>query len=161
MEEAGEHQMEARERFLESLKELFIASLRYSIGMDTQVETFREARRRVEVGWMGLEAAPACDPRAEDFREHVASVRARIGDNLFYDKGAADEAIAEYEAALALDPDCLEALKGIIAAYLQGSERRPAQALPYALRLAEFEPGRSRDIEYIRTLIAAQTARTE
>jgi hypothetical protein len=75
---------------------------------------------------------------------------------LFYGSGATDEAIAAFEAGLALAPNHTDSLKGIIAAYLQGSNRRPQKALPYAERLAAMDPSRAEDVKYICSLIAGR-----
>jgi len=93
------------------------------------------------------------EARHADFADATASLLARIGDDLFYGRGAADEAIAAYDLALAIAPRHEESLKGIIAAYLQGSDRRPERALPYAERLAAIDPRRERDVVYISSLI--------
>ena len=160
MEDTDKSREETLDGFRKALQEQFVAVFGYVVGVESTVAPFREARRKVEACWIEVEAAFAGHPHWEDMVKDTANVRVRVGDDLFYDKGAAVEAIAEYEAALALDPWCTEALKGIIAACLQGEECRAEQALPYALRLVELEPGRAADVEYIRSLIKAQTTST-
>ena len=59
-----------------------------------------------------------------------------------------------FDVALSTAPRHSESLKGIIAAYLQGSEARPERALPYAERLVAIDPSRARDVIYIRSLMA-------
>jgi hypothetical protein len=91
-----------------------------------------------------------------DYAGRTASVMARIGDDLFDGSGATDEAIAAFEAGLAMAPTHAESLKGIVAACLQGSDRRPEKALPYAERLAALDPRQERNVQYIRSLMAGR-----
>jgi len=109
------------------------------------------ARKAMDKRWAVFAKRFASHADFAAARHHIAQVRARLGDDFFYDRGNYREAITEYAAALALEADCLDALSGIVATYLQGT-LDPAAALPYAIRRAELDPARQRDVEYIRQL---------
>lgn len=129
------------------------ASLAISFSGDREkTAEYNEKLTAVGEAWRAFVDGSA-EARHAEFADATASLLARIGDDLFYGRGAADEAIAAYELALAIAPAHQESLKGIIAAYLQGSNRRPACALPFAERLAAADPGRQGDVDYIRALI--------
>jgi hypothetical protein len=111
------------------------------------------ARKAMDKRWTVFAKRFASHAEFEGVRHHVAQLRARLGDDFFYDRGNYRQAITEYEASLALDAHCMDALSGIVATYLQGT-LDPAAALPYAIRRAELNPGRQRDVDYIRGLLS-------
>lgn len=113
------------------------------------------ALAELATAWHAFESTLQDAERA-DYAGRTASLLARIGDDLFYDFGATNDAITAFELGLSMAPHHAESLKGIIAAYLQGSDPRPAQALPYAERLAGIDPGHERSVTYIRSLIAGR-----
>jgi hypothetical protein len=129
-------------------------SLRGFPGPDERANFFL-ALADVAIAWPAFEFTLPEAERA-DYAGRTASVMARIGDDLFYGSGATDEAIAAFEAGLSMAPNHSESLKGIVAAYLQGSDRRPEKALPYAERLAASDPRQERNVRYIRSLIAGR-----
>ena len=144
----GTEDLEDRiEAFVGLLEKLFAASMEYRWDLEASAQRLHEARRLVDAAWAEIDAAMAGEPRQAELRRAAADSRARIGDNLFYDKGDADEAIAEYEGALAFDADSVEALKGIVAAYLQGSDRRP-QPLRYDRPIGQSPPGLWRYLDH-------------
>lgn len=113
---------------------------------------FLAALGKLAEAWKHLEPTLREADRA-DQADHTASLLAGLGEDAFYDFGAANEAIATFELALSMSPRHVPSLKGIIAAYLQGDERRPAHALPFAERLAAIDPGHERSVRYIRSLM--------
>lgn len=144
---------ELHRRLVRALEDLISASIGYARYDEEKDAALGEAGRASTVAWRELAAVCAGDPRFPELQRQVASVRASIGDRLFYDQNASDEAIAEFAAALELDPQCLPALKGIVAAYLQGEVRRPKEALPHLEALAAIEPRYRSDVDWVRTLI--------
>ena len=145
--------MAALEHLQNSLEAAYDTSRRL-IGLldDDKRSRYTQALTVVGDGWRAFEAELE-EAARHDYADRTATILSRIGDELFYSFGHADEAIATFELALSIAPRHAESLKGIIAAYLQGSARRPAHALPYAERLAAIDPGRQRDVVYIRSLL--------
>jgi hypothetical protein len=91
---------------------------------ETRREPYLAALAELSDAWRAVDEGPEHDVPSE-FADRTASLVARIGDDLFYGTGAADKAIAAFETALSIAPRNTVTLAGIIAAYLQGSVRRP------------------------------------
>lgn len=137
----------------ELLKELHMHALDCEFWNEDNILRYRQFRLRVDDTWKKMSERCIRNPYLERLKKFVAKARADIGDILFYDIGISKDAIVEYESALSCEPDNLQALKGIIAAYLQGSKIEPKKALPYAIRLAKIEPRYSNSVSYIESLI--------
>ena len=111
---------------------------------------FHEALAKLRQTWSSFASGPAL---RDDDCQRVAGVVGEMGDRLFYEDGDSEGAIAAYDFALSLEPRNLLALKGIVAAHLQGEDHQPEKAFPYALRLADVDPGSQQLVMYIRSLI--------
>lgn len=111
------------------------------------------ARKVLDKRWTKFAERFASHEDFEDVRQRVAQLHARLGDDFFYDRGDYPQAIKEYEASLALNADCMDALSGIVAVYLQGTDVNPAAALPYAIHRAELDPAKQADVAYVRSLL--------
>ena len=134
------------------LMELYSRAVDYSDWDRTSLEKLRKYRLHVDAVFEQVKAGihASC---MDSFLKFIAKMRAFIGDYLFYDRHTTEESIAEYKAALAIDPFCQEALNGIVAAYLQGEDMRPQEALPYAKVRAQLDPQKKNDVSYIESLI--------
>ena len=62
------------------------------------------ARKAMDKRWAVFAKRFASHADFAAARHHIAQVRARLGDDFFYDRGNYREAITEYAAALALKP---------------------------------------------------------
>ena len=136
-----------------TMERLIEVSLDYGWYRDSSVEEFRKTLQEAHTLWSELTDRFPDHPRLESFREGFVRALGRIGDRLFYDQGASADAIRVFEFALSIDPASTQALSGIVAAYLQGSEVDPEKALPYATRLAELQPRHDSTVSYIESLI--------
>src|SRR5262245_56091199 len=121
-----------------------------------------------DAGWREQVGA-ACRAFADEWAVHVRGLEpqaltaernvvvrflVKLGDDLFYGGGESRAAICVFQLAIDVDPSSPEGFKGCLACHLQGSDRDPVAALPFAERLVELAPARRRDLEYVRQLVA-------
>jgi tetratricopeptide (TPR) repeat protein len=134
------------------LRELYMYAVSYNVRDINSIENFRQFRNHVEAIWKDINKSDIKDHYLEELKIFVAKLRAYIGDFLFYDRGASEDAIIEYESALSCNPDNLQALKGVVAAYLHG-DINPEKVFPYAIRLVQIDPQCTYDVPYIQSFI--------
>jgi len=89
--------------------------------------------------------------RAVEFAELLC----KGGDDYFYDDFDCVGALQTFQLAAALAPENQAAVRGVIMVCLQGENRRPEIALPYAVIAAHL--GARNDLAYVLKLIEQET----
>jgi hypothetical protein len=85
---------------------------------------------------------------------NFAEVLCQGGDDYFYDDFNCEGALQTFQLAAALAPQDSRSVRGVIMVCLQGEERRPEIALPYAVISAHL--GGVNDLRYVVKLIDQQ-----
>jgi hypothetical protein len=118
-------------------------------------------RERVDACCAVLELAWNAYLRSQPDAEEVARARSvlanalvRRADDLFYDHGESNAALLLFALVIHVEPESVEGYKGSVVCHLQGSDRNPRAALPFAVKHAELDQSRAADVAYIRSLIA-------
>ncbi len=85
---------------------------------------------------------------------NYADLLCQGGDDYFYDDFNCEGALQTFQLAAALAPQNSRSVRGVIMVCLQGEERRPDIALPYAVMSAHL--GGVSDLRYVVKLINEQ-----
>jgi tetratricopeptide (TPR) repeat protein len=141
------------DRMEKVLRELYMYAVNYNVRDINSIEIFHNFRSQVETVWKDINKGDIKEHYLEELQKFVAKMRAYIGDLLFYDRSASEDAVIEYESALSCDPNNLQALKGIVAVYLKGDKINLKKALPHANRLVQIDPQYPYDVPHIKSLI--------
>jgi hypothetical protein len=110
----------------------------------------------VRAAWAGVVAAAGPESVTSEARAALVRALVQAGDELFYGSGESRAALSVFELVIEVDAASPEGYKGCLVCWLQGAEIDPAAALPFAEKLAELDPARRRDLEYVRELLRRQ-----
>jgi hypothetical protein len=115
--------------------------------------------RLVGERWAAFASGATSASALAELRDMVVRQLVQHGDDLFYGRGESNAALVAFQLIIEIAPDSVEGYKGCVVCHLQGSEIDPAAALPFAEKHVKLDPSRSRDVEYIRKLVAERGGR--